>query len=96
MSATRARLVRVKDLTDSSRDVTCEVSSLGPLLAGWWAELGISTACTGSHARALMHAVREADWPTVHRIADHVSLDVSAAGYGPIAGPAAVNDWWRP
>jgi hypothetical protein len=50
---------------------------MGPLLAGWWAELGLSAM--SSHAHALIRAVNDGDWPTVHRIAEHVSLDVAAA-----------------
>ena len=89
---TTPKLVAVTDLTATERHVVCEVSSLGPLLAGWWSELGLSTAVMGSHARNLITAVRAGDWATAHRIAEHVSIDVSAAGPGTPTWSAG-DDW---
>lgn len=71
-------LVKVTDLTAPERTVVCDIASMGPLLAGWWAELGLSTAVMGSHARALIKAAKGNQWAAVHAIAEHVSLDVVA------------------
>lgn len=73
------RLVRVTDLTHAERQVICDIPSMGPLLAGWWSELGMSTAM-GTHARALIADARRGDWVAVHARAEHVSLDVSPVG----------------
>lgn len=77
MSRKSAPLISVTDLTDTQRNVVCDIGSLGPLLAGWWAELGLSTSTSRSHARRLIEAARAGEWSKVHAIAEHVSLDVS-------------------
>lgn len=91
MSKNKVTLLSVTDLTARERHVVCDVPSLGPLLAGWWAELGLSSGTTRSHAQALITAARAGDWTTVHAIADHVSLDVSPVivrGRTPVWSPA--------
>lgn len=77
MRKNMVRLVQVTDLTHTERQVVCDISSMGPLLAGWWSELGLSTATMSTHARAIIDSARRGDWASVHARADHVSLDVS-------------------
>lgn len=77
MGKNKATLLSVTDLTARERHVVCDVPSLGPLLAGWWSELGLSSNAERSHARSLIEAARESDWTKLHALADHLSLDIA-------------------
>lgn len=90
----KAKLVQVTDLTSTDRTVVCDIPSMAPLLAGWWSELGLSTAVMSSHARALITDARKGNWVAVHARAEHVSLDVTPVHFAGSVPVFTASDSW--
>lgn len=71
------QLIRVTDLTDSTRDAIVATADVAPLLAGWWRADG-AAAHDSALAGLLAAAIAQGDWAMAHSVADHVSVDVRA------------------
>ncbi len=66
---------RVTDRLHDGRTVRVPIDGIGSVVAVWLSELGADSPLVDD----LVCAGRCADWPTAHALAEHLSVDVTAA-----------------
>ena len=92
LQATAAPAIyQIADRLHEQRTVRVAGDAIAPTVSAWLAEFGVQSPMVEDLARA----VRGGDWPAVHAIGEHLSVDVTVA-VSPQRGRASRHDPGNP
>lgn len=74
-SASHVELFEVRDLLHEGRTARVPITSIATLVAGWLADLDVSSPLVDD----LMRAVQNGDWSAAHTVGEHLSVHVAVA-----------------
>ena len=74
-SDSHVKLFEVTDLLHEGRTARVPITSIGPIVAGWLADLEVSSPLVDDLARA----VQCGDWSAAYAVGEHLSVHVAVA-----------------
>ncbi|OBK35679.1 hypothetical protein A5658_09345 [Mycobacterium sp. 1245111.1] len=74
-SASHVKLFEVRDLLHEGRTARVPITSIGTIVAGWLADLDVSSPLVDD----LTRAVQNGDWPAAYAVGEHLSVHVAVA-----------------
>ena len=74
-SVPQTKLFEVRNLLHEGRTARIPVSSIGPTVSGWLADLGVSSPLVED----LTQAVRNGNWPAAYVLGEHLAVHVAVA-----------------